>query len=757
MISFLTKVLQLGPRGLGEFSGFAVFGEADLTVGLNIVLAGAVAMCLLWVFHSKRQMKEQATLIRSSLEHETTLEQRYRDLVENASEIVYTHDLAGNCTSLNRAGQEILGFSAEEVSGLNISQILGAKQMELARRMIERKLAGESLTTYEIEVTSKDGRHSVMEVSSRPMFQNGKLVGVQGIGRDITERKRRENRSAAFSTLGIRLTMATEPGEAAWIVVDIAHKLLSWDACYMHLVASAGDGGVIPILNYDTIDGQRVAVPRARTATALAPMDQKVIEEGGQLILREGAYEPLEGLVTFGNTQRLSASLLFVPIRNGMRVIGVLSIQSYTPKAYDGESLNILQSLADLCAGAMERIQAEEELRKSEERFSKAFRATPISIAISTLDKGRIVDANDGYLRLFGFSRDEVIGRYAHELGIWINPEDRTELVRILREKRAIRNKEQRLRTKSGEFRDVLVSAEIIELGGEQCGLFIGYDLTERLHLETQLRHSQKMEAIGQLAAGIAHDFNNIMTIIQGHSSLALSAPHLDAEMLESWQEVSEASERAANLTRQLLTFSRRQIMQSSSLNLNALIRQVTKLLRRILGEDISLECNYAEALPSIRADSGMIDQLIMNLAVNARDAMPKGGRLALSTLVEDIDVSALQERAEARPGTFVCLSVIDTGCGMDIPTLGRIFEPFFTTKDVGKGTGLGLATAYGIVKQHQGWIEVKSEIGHGTAFKIYFPSESNTAESSSDKTQGAPRSVEIDNRRQPWPTVDII
>jgi PAS domain S-box-containing protein len=247
-------------------------------------------------------------------------------------------------------------------------------------------------------------------------------------------------------------------------------------------------------------------------------------------------------------------------------------------------------------------------------------------------------------------------------------------------------------------------------------------DITERRQLEEQFRQSQKMEAVGQLAGGVAHDFNNILTIIQGHVGLVSTLEPLPDGALESIRDIGEAAERAANLTRQLLTFSRRQIMQPRDLNLNALVANMARMLRRILGEDITLDLKSSAGLPAVNADPGMMEQVLLNLGVNARDAMPRGGELTIRTSVEDVTAEAARQTPDAASGRFVCLSVSDTGSGIAPDHLPHIFEPFFTTKDVGKGTGLGLATVYGIVKQHRGWLAVTSELGRGTTFKIHLP-----------------------------------
>ncbi len=254
-------------------------------------------------------------------------------------------------------------------------------------------------------------------------------------------------------------------------------------------------------------------------------------------------------------------------------------------------------------------------------------------------------------------------------------------------------------------------------------------EITERLNLEAQLRHSVKMEAVGQLAAGVAHDFNNILTVIQGHANLLLNAMEEHPEHTKPLTQICLSAEKAGSLIRQLLMFSRKQIMQSRHLDLNEVIHNITRMLQRMMGEDIALEVIEHVGLPSVYADTGMIEQVLMNLAVNARDAMPRGGKFIIATSVKSFEDSAVAMNPEARAGEFVCLTVCDTGCGMDPITANRIFEPFFTTKEVGKGTGLGLATVYGIVKQHQGWIEVESSPGAGTTFQIYFPSTIKVAQ----------------------------
>ncbi len=357
------------------------------------------------------------------------------------------------------------------------------------------------------------------------------------------------------------------------------------------------------------------------------------------------------------------------------------------------------------------------ELRRSEERFAKAFRASPIPFAIQSLHENRFVDVNDAFLEMTGFRRSELIGRTPMELRLCIDYQTPT-----ISEEKTLRHAEAQVSTKSGDLRDALVSLECITIDGQPHLLLMVLDISERLNLENQLRQAQKMEAIGQLAAGVAHDFNNLLTIIQGHASLQLTLAGHDDDTVDSLQQIAMASERAADLTRQLLAFSRRQIMRPRVVHANALITDLTVMLRRLIGEQVELRCELADQLPPVWADQTGLEQVIMNLTLNARDAMPRGGRITIATAAATVAPDDHDYNPEIAPGDYMVLSVTDTGTGMDEATRHRIFEPFFTTKETNKGTGMGLATVYGIVKQHEGWIDVATQVGQGSAFRIFLP-----------------------------------
>ena len=377
---------------------------------------------------------------------------------------------------------------------------------------------------------------------------------------------------------------------------------------------------------------------------------------------------------------------------------------------------------------ADDREVMQEKLKSSEERFSKAFKTSPVPQAILTRGSRIFVDLNDRFAELAGVERQKLIGNVLFSIPLWSVPETRARIEQLLSDGQSMSNWECRISEGKDKTRHALLSAESFQLGNEPCVLLMTEDISERVNLEGQLRQSQKMDAIGQLAAGVAHDFNNLLTVIQGYTQLLLAVQPANGVSKEALEKIIAASQRAAGLTSQLLTFSRKQVAQPKAVDMNKVVHNVTGLLRPVLGENIRLNIRATTELPSVMADAGMLEQVLVNLAVNARDAMPKGGELIVSTFSCDIDATYLQCRPQASVGQFVCLQVSDSGTGMDTQTMERIFEPFFTTKGVGKGTGLGLATVYGIVKQHHGWVEVASQMGVGTTFKVFIPAVKQTS-----------------------------
>jgi PAS domain S-box-containing protein len=369
-----------------------------------------------------------------------------------------------------------------------------------------------------------------------------------------------------------------------------------------------------------------------------------------------------------------------------------------------------------------ERKRVEAELRRSEDKFAKAFHSSPASMGISSPETGRLIDVNKSFLELFGFQRNEVIGHTASELGIWADPAEREQVIAMLRQQGTVHNLKTRLRNRAGKILDASISAEIVSFGGEECLLVVTLDVTQQRRLEDQLRQAQKMEAIGNLAGGVAHDFNNLLNIISGYTELMLYQLPTDTPLHAHAQNIRGASDKAASLTRQLLAFSRKQMVSLKVLELDSVLREAGELLPRLIAEDIELSIRSAPEA-RVRIDPVQIQQIIFNLAVNARDAMPTGGHLIIETRCLELNGDFSIQQLPCPAGRYVLLSVCDTGVGIPEDMQPHIFEPFFTSKEQGKGTGLGLATVYGIVQQAGGGISVHSEPGAGTTFKIYLPS----------------------------------
>jgi two-component system cell cycle sensor histidine kinase/response regulator CckA len=408
------------------------------------------------------------------------------------------------------------------------------------------------------------------------------------------------------------------------------------------------------------------------------------------------------------------------PLLVGNRTVGVLGV--FSRRQLPSFVVESLTAIADQLAVGIERRRAEEELRQSEELFSRVFRSSPVGIVITTLDEGRFLDANDAFLTLLGRTREEMHGRTTIELGVWRDAAERARTVEALGTHGTVRDLDLEFRTARGAIRHVLASIERIELAGRPCLLMLAYDISDRMRLEDQLRQAQKMEAIGRLAGGLAHDFNNLLGVVIGYCDLLFRKLPADLPERAEINEIRSAAEGASGLTRQLLAFSRRQVLEPRVLDLNDVVRRAERMLKPLLGDDVTLVIRLGSDVPLVLADAGQIDQVLMNLAVNSRDAMPRGGRITIETGASRFDDTTVPALPGANPGSFATLAVTDTGSGMDAETIAHIFEPFFTTKEVGKGTGLGLATVYGIVQQSSGFIAVTSTPGAGTTFRIHLP-----------------------------------
>jgi two-component system, cell cycle sensor histidine kinase and response regulator CckA len=468
------------------------------------------------------------------------------------------------------------------------------------------------------------------------------------------------------------------------------------------------------------------------------------------LVLSDYALPSFDGMTALGLTRKLHPEIPF------LLVSGTLgeerAVESLKSGATDYLLKTHLQRLGPAVRRALQearerkrRHEAEESLKESEARFRLLAENIDEVFWLTDTRKSEMLYINPTYEKIWGRTCESLYKNPGDWLAA-IHPDDRERIREAARTRQALGSYDEtyRIVRPDGSIRWIRDRAcPIHEESGEVYRVVgTAEDITEKRSLEERYRQSQKMEAIGQLAGGVAHDFNNLLTVIRGNAELVLMGnEQLDAQYTEYLTQVVDAAQRAANLTRQLLAFSRKQMLQSQTLNLNSVVANLVKLLNRVIGEDIQLQCNYDTQQAHVLADPGMMEQVLMNLVVNARDAMPRGGKLIISSDLITFDEGAIRLHPEARPGAFACLAVSDTGMGIEPENLARIFEPFFTTKEPGKGTGLGLATVYGIVKQHLGWIEVASRPGAGTTFKIYLPAvEPPKAQEAGKTAEARPR-----------------
>jgi two-component system cell cycle sensor histidine kinase/response regulator CckA len=419
---------------------------------------------------------------------------------------------------------------------------------------------------------------------------------------------------------------------------------------------------------------------------------------------------PIKGLIAV--TGRIARGDLASRARlaGGVRELGEL-----------GDAFNSMT--AALQTRQLERDHAEQQLRDSEERYRMPFEHAPNPCWVYDVGTLRFIEANRAACDHYGYARHEFLEMRITDI---VPEEDVPSLLsgveRMVRETSAADASTWTHRKRDGTLITVEISSMLVTNAGRQAAIVLAHDVSERAQLEHQLRHAQKMEAIGQLAGGVAHDFNNLLTAIMGYSEIALEMLGDGHEVSEAVKEIEKAGVRAATLTRQLLAFSRKQLLSPAVLDPNTVIGDVDTLLRRLIGEHIELRIERCNPVGAVKADPNQLEQVLLNLAVNARDAMPDGGVLTIDTRAADVDEGSARTYPDLPPGRYVVISVSDTGVGMDEPTIARIFEPFFTTKSAGVGTGLGLAVVYGIIRQSGGHVIVRSEPGKGSTFDVYLP-----------------------------------
>ena len=635
-----------------------------------------------------RQLKSSQDALQES-------ETRYRLLAENATDVLWTHDMNLRLTYISPSFTRLTGFAPEEGMARTARQACTPESFAKAMQVFNQQMAIESARVgdpersrlIELELVRKNGG-TVMVEGNFSFLRDpaNKAIGILGIARDITQRKQAEK---AFLESEIKFrSFAEQALVGLYILQDGVFKYVNARFAEMFGYTVEECLNDIPFQNFIyEADVTRVEEQIGRRISGKTPYFQysfKGLKKNGTLFHVE--------------------------------VYGAAIIYQGKPAA-TGTILDVT-----------ERKQAEDAIRESEERFSRFFRTSPAGTSISSINDGEFIDVNDAFLNFFGYTREEVIGQNSLKLGMWVSPEIRAKMVKTLQEHGGVRDLETQFRKKSGEIKDVNFTADIIEAAGQRYILGLTYDITERKtgererkRLEGQLFQAQKMESIGRLAGGVAHDFNNMLGVIIGRAEMALNLVSTD-KLRHNIEEILNAGLRSADLTRQLLAFARQQTAVPKIMDLNDTISRMLKMLRRLIGEDIDLLWRPEPVLWKVKIDPSQVDQVLVNLAVNARDAISSVGVITIRTENVSVHDSIISEKPEFIPGDYVLLTVSDTGEGMSRENCRKVFEPFFTTKEVGKGTGLGLSTVYGIVKQNAGFIYVVSEPGEGTTFTIYLP-----------------------------------
>jgi len=637
-------------------------------------------------------------------------------LLDSVCELIFLVTLDGIIAYASPSSRQILGRPAQELSGNSLASLFHPNDSGAIRGHLREQFSqGLKSSTWRCRMQCKDGSWRWFEAKSRDLTS---VPGVEGIAVslcDVTDQQRMESERQVISEVVHSLNETANLDELLAGIHQALKKVLSADNCFVALHDAVTDSFTFPFF----VDQVDVAPPPQRVGRSCTAF---VFRTGSAMLIPQSEFDRLAAQGEVELVGSPAPAWLGVPLKTPNATIGVLVVQHYeNENAYDMRDLEFLDSVGGHIALAIERRRAEEALRKKEEMFRLLFSSNPLPTWVVDPETLRFLEVNNAAVRQYGYSLQEFRNMSVLDLR---PEEDKATFLEYLREHdgEPRHHGNWRHRKKDGKVIKVETIAHELNYDGKRVHLLVAQDITERHLLEQQLRQSQKMEAVGRLAGGVAHDFNNLLMVIKGHTELLLNNLPSADQAKRKIEQIERAADRASSLTRQLLAFSRMQVLQPRVMNLNDVVEDMGKLLPRLIGEDIELVIRTAPDLGAIRADAGQMEQVIMNLAVNARDAMPGGGKLLIETSNTDLDSTYNDVHPIVRQGRYVLLAVSDNGIGMDAETQARIFEPFFTTKEQGKGTGLGLATVYGVVKQSGGFIWVYSELRRGTSFKIYLP-----------------------------------
>jgi len=643
---------------------------------------------------------------------------------ESTADGILVVDLAGHIVSFNRKFAELWRIPDSILETKDAPQTVAFVLEQLVdpqgfMTKVRDLYARPDASSFDV-LTFKDGR--IFERLSQPQRIGGKSVGRVWSFRDVTEAKRAERIQLATYRISEAAQAAGSLQELFRAIHAIVGELMPAKNFYIALYDAASDLLTFPYY----VDEYDSDFPSKRPGKGLT---EYVLRTGEPLLVTPEVQAELERRGQVELIGAPSIDWVGVPLKIGDRPIGVLVAQTYAPGVRYGETeRHVLQFVSTQVAMAIERKRTEEQLHESERKYRLLFETNPEPMFVYDFETLRIMAVNEAAITRYGYSESEFLALTIRDIRS-VEEQARLEQELARRTDEGAVRTDVRHRAKDGRLFEVDLVARPLEFAGRRARLVLARDVTAQRHLEHQLRQSQKMEAVGQLAGGIAHDFNNLLTAILGSTQLLLHATPPGDARREDVEEIRNAGLRAAELTRQLLAFSRRQVLAPKVLELNAVVANMDKMLRRLIGDDVELATALHAEAGAVNADPGQLEQVLLNLVVNARDAMPGGGRVLIETTRMTLRDELVERRHRLPPGDYVCLAVADSGLGMDEATQAHLFEPFFTTKEVGKGTGLGLATVYGIVKQSGGYIWVYSEPGRGTTVKVYLPRVRGAAE----------------------------
>ncbi len=673
---------------------------------------------------------------------------RLAAIVRSADDAIIGKTLDGIITSWNKGAEQTYGYTENEMVGKSISILVPPGQEDEPAMILEKIRRGEHIDHYETVRRRKDGSSIDVSLSISPMRNvQSKIVGASTVARDITARKRSE----VYREIGREiLQILNEPGDMQDSIQRVLAALKTrtgLDAVGIRLQ----NGDDFPYFvqqgfSNDFLQTENTLIERAADGGVCRDKNGNVSLECTCGLVISGKTDPANPLFTPGGScwtnnsfplldippgedPRLHprnkcihqgyASVALIPIREKDRIVGLIQLNGRRKGCFTLDTVEILEVIASYIGEALMRKQSDQQLRLQ----SEAMQAAANGIVITDRD-GKIEWANDAFTRLTGYAAAEVIGQNPRflksgkqDVAFYKKMWDAILAGQVWHGKLVNKRKDGSLYTE-----EMTITPVTVDRG--QVGHFIGIkqDVTGQLQLEEELRQAQKMETVGRMAGGVAHDFNNILTAIIGYSERTIERLGPKEPMREDVRQIAKAAERATVLTRQLLAFGRRQIFQPTVLDLNVVITGMVQMLQGLISEDIELTTVLAPGLGRTRADCNQVEEVLLNLVMNSRDAIPDKGRLTIETANVELDAEYVSQNPEVKPGSYVMFSVADTGSGMTDAVKQHLFEPFFTTKGVGKGTGMGLASCFGIVKQSGGHITVHSEPGRGTTVRVYLP-----------------------------------